>query len=144
MNTLRLDLGPVQYYWPKDKLVTFYREVADMPVDIVYLGETVCARRHELREDDWLSIASDLASTGTTDGRQKSVCSRSSPEFIQSGCLAVHGISGRFQVGYATGNELWKSGENDGIVAGEHADRSIRLRTVAAGVFRPVFYGTLS
>ena len=64
MNTLRLALGPVQYYWPKDKLVTFYREVADMPVDIVYLGETVCARRHELREDDWLSIASDLASTG--------------------------------------------------------------------------------
>ena len=36
MNTLRLALGPIQYYWPKDKLVTFYREVADMPVDIVW------------------------------------------------------------------------------------------------------------
>ena len=57
---MKLALGPVQYYWPKDTMAAFYREVAAMPVDIVYLGETVCARRHELREDDWLAIAEGL------------------------------------------------------------------------------------
>lgn len=61
---MKLALGPVQYYWPEEKIVRFYREAADMPVDIVYLGETVCARRHELREDDWLSLASMLSEAG--------------------------------------------------------------------------------
>lgn len=61
---MKLALGPVQYYWPKDMMTAFYREVAAMPVDIVYLGETVCARRHELREDDWLALADSLAAAG--------------------------------------------------------------------------------
>lgn len=61
---MKLALGPVQYYWPKDMMAAFYREVAAMPVDIVYLGETVCARRHELREDDWLAIAEGLEQAG--------------------------------------------------------------------------------
>ncbi len=61
---MKLALGPVQYYWPKDKLIRFYQDVVNMPVDIVYLGETVCARRHELREEDWLSIATILSEAG--------------------------------------------------------------------------------
>ena len=61
---MKLALGPVQYYWPKDTMTAFYREVAAMPVDIVYLGETVCARRHELREDDWLALADSLSAAG--------------------------------------------------------------------------------
>ena len=61
---MKLSLGPLQYYWPRQQTLDFYAAVAEMPVDIVYLGETVCARRHELRLDDWLEIAATLAGSG--------------------------------------------------------------------------------
>ncbi len=41
-----------------------YASIATSPVDTVYLGETVCSRRHELRLDDWFGLARDLASSG--------------------------------------------------------------------------------
>ena len=39
---LRIALGPLQYYWPRDIVIGFYDAIAAAPVDIVYLGETVC------------------------------------------------------------------------------------------------------
>lgn len=61
---MKLALGPLQYYWPRQTTLDFYAAVAQMPVDIVYLGETVCSRRHELRLDDYLDIAARLADAG--------------------------------------------------------------------------------
>lgn len=61
---MKLSLGPLQYYWPRQQTLDFYASVAAMPVDIVYLGETVCSRRHELRLDDYLDIATKLAAAG--------------------------------------------------------------------------------
>jgi collagenase-like PrtC family protease len=61
---MRLSLGPLQYYWPRQQTLDFYTAVAAMPVDIVYLGETVCSRRHELRLDDWLDVATQLSTAG--------------------------------------------------------------------------------
>lgn len=63
---MKLALGPILYYWPREKLQAFYEEVADMPVDIVYLGETVCSRRHVMRLPDWLEVAKMLAAVGKT------------------------------------------------------------------------------
>ena len=60
----RLALGPVQYYWSRDDLLAFYDSVAESPVDIVYLGETVCAKRRSLRLDDWLALGERLAAAG--------------------------------------------------------------------------------
>ena len=61
---MKLSLGPVQYYWPRDTLEQFYAEVADWPVDIVYLGETQCSKRRLFRLDDWLRVADALQAAG--------------------------------------------------------------------------------
>ncbi|MDQ9171211.1 U32 family peptidase [Oxalobacteraceae bacterium R-40] len=61
---MKLALGPLLYYWPRDAVLQFYQKVAGMPVDIVYLGETVCSRRHELRFSDWVAIADMLSDSG--------------------------------------------------------------------------------
>ncbi|MEK7436172.1 MAG: U32 family peptidase [Pseudomonadota bacterium] len=61
---MKLSLGPVLYYWTREALMEFYARVAASGVDIVYLGEVVCSRRHNLRLEDWLGLASDLAASG--------------------------------------------------------------------------------
>lgn len=61
---LKIALGPVLYYWPREVMKQFYEQVAQGPADIVYLGETVCSRRHEMRLSDWLEIADMLAGAG--------------------------------------------------------------------------------
>lgn len=61
---LHLTLGPLLYYWPRDKVLAFYEEVATWPIDCVYLGETVCSKRFELRARDWLQIAKRLTDQG--------------------------------------------------------------------------------
>ncbi|MCD0502042.1 U32 family peptidase [Bordetella petrii] len=62
----RISLGPLLYYWPRRTVLDFYADVVDSPVDIIYLGETVCSRRHELRAADWLDLARSLRDTGKT------------------------------------------------------------------------------
>lgn len=58
---MKLSLGPVLYYWSRENLYAFYEAAADLPVDIIYLGETVCSKRRSLRTDDWLALASKLS-----------------------------------------------------------------------------------
>ena len=61
---MKLSLGPLQYFWPRERTLAFYREAAHWPVDVVYLGETVCSKRRELGTRDWIALADELAASG--------------------------------------------------------------------------------
>ncbi|MCF6357496.1 MAG: glycoside hydrolase family 3 C-terminal domain-containing protein [Draconibacterium sp.] len=53
---MKLSLGPITYFWTKEKTLEFYEQVAKSPVDIVYLGETICSKRAVIRFSDWMDI----------------------------------------------------------------------------------------
>ncbi len=61
---LALTVGPVLYLWSRASLLHFYADLADSPADVIVLGEAVCARRRELRLDDWLALGRELAAAG--------------------------------------------------------------------------------
>ena len=61
---MKISLGPLQYYWQRDVVFNFYEAMGQTAVDVVYLGEAVCSRRHELRLADWLDIAALLKKAG--------------------------------------------------------------------------------
>jgi len=62
----KLALGPILYYWPKDRIEKFYQEVANTDVDIVYLGEAICSKRRIMRNNDWIRIGEQLQAQGKT------------------------------------------------------------------------------
>jgi len=64
MSGMRLSLGPIAYYWPREAVFRFYDEAARAPIDIVHLGEVVCGKRHELRTSDWIAIGRALRDAG--------------------------------------------------------------------------------
>ncbi|MDH5631784.1 MAG: U32 family peptidase [Gammaproteobacteria bacterium] len=61
---MKLALGPIQYFWKKPEVQAFYEQVANLPVDTVYLGEIVCSKRREMRLNDWLDTAAMLEAAG--------------------------------------------------------------------------------
>ena len=58
---MKLSLGPVLFYWDRQQTLDFYANMAEQPLDVIYLGETVCSKRRAMMLDDWLGLARDLA-----------------------------------------------------------------------------------
>ena len=61
---MEFSMGNLQFYWQQDSVLDFYQKVADSSVEHVYLGESVCSKRRELRLDDWLEVGRELSKKG--------------------------------------------------------------------------------
>lgn len=61
---MKYALGPLLYFWPKQDVEQFYLQASASEADIIYLGETVCSKRRELKPQHWLDIATQLAGSG--------------------------------------------------------------------------------
>ncbi|GAA5094882.1 U32 family peptidase [Wohlfahrtiimonas larvae] len=61
---MKLSLSPILYCWEKTRVYNFYDAIKTSDVDIVYLGEMVCAKRQELLLNDWLEIGKELQNHG--------------------------------------------------------------------------------
>lgn len=57
---MKLALGPVLFFWQRDTLMQFYAEMAEQPLDVIYLGETVCSKRRSFSLDDWLGLGREM------------------------------------------------------------------------------------
>jgi len=91
MSSFQLALGPLAYYWPRARTLAFYESAAQAPLDVIYVGETICSRRHELRANDWLALADDLASSGKQIVLSSQVLLESEPDVKAMRRLAENG-----------------------------------------------------
>ncbi|MBR9726495.1 U32 family peptidase [Shewanella intestini] len=57
---MKISLAPLHYCWSKQDVMQFYEKVATTNIDTIYLGETVCSRRRELKLADYINIAKML------------------------------------------------------------------------------------
>lgn len=63
-SQVRLSLGPIGYFWERERVFDFYREAAGCAAEIVYLGEIVCSKRRQLRLDDYVALGETLRAAG--------------------------------------------------------------------------------
>jgi collagenase-like PrtC family protease len=61
---MRLSIGPIQYFWERQKVLDFYQQAADSAAEIVYLGEVICSKRRLVKPADWLDIGRELKQCG--------------------------------------------------------------------------------
>lgn len=61
---MKYALGPVLYYWPKTEIESFYQQAVKSSTEIIYLGESVCTKRREMKVGDWLTLAQEIARSG--------------------------------------------------------------------------------
>ncbi|MGR6860723.1 U32 family peptidase [Aliivibrio salmonicida] len=61
---MKYALGPLLYFWSKENIESFYQKATNSEADIIYLGESVCSKRREMKAKDWFEIAKELSNSG--------------------------------------------------------------------------------
>lgn len=61
---MKLSVGPIQYFWERQRVLDFYAEAADSAAEVIYLGEVICSKRRLIKLDDWLAIGRELEQHG--------------------------------------------------------------------------------
>ena len=61
---MQITLGPIPIFWSKNQVIDFYQDMAQLPIDRIYMGETVCSKRREMRTQDWIDLATMLKQQG--------------------------------------------------------------------------------
>jgi collagenase-like PrtC family protease len=62
--TMKLSIGPIQYFWERERVLDFYQQAADSAAEIIYLGEVICSKRRLVKFEDWLAIGNELKQSG--------------------------------------------------------------------------------
>jgi collagenase-like PrtC family protease len=106
---MKLSLGPILYYWRREEVRKFYEQSLAWPIDIYYIGEVVCSKRHEMRFEDWLDIAAMLGSEGK--------------EVVLSSQALLESESDLKRLGKLTGNEIFAIEANDMAAVSLSEDR---------------------
>jgi len=81
---MKFSLGPSLFFWPKNDVEAYYQQALDSKADIIYLGETVCSKRRELRAKDWINLAKELASNSDKQIVLSTMALLESPAEIQT------------------------------------------------------------
>ena len=63
-NKMKLSIGPIQYFWERERVLDFYQQAADSAAEIIYLGEVICSKRRLVKTEDWLAIGNELKQGG--------------------------------------------------------------------------------
>jgi len=61
---MKLSIGPIQYFWPRQQVLDFYEDAADSAAEIIYLGEVICSKRQQMKLEDWLAVGMELSQGG--------------------------------------------------------------------------------
>ncbi|MBI5192191.1 MAG: U32 family peptidase [Nitrospirae bacterium] len=61
---MKITLGPIPFLWDKERILSFYKEIADSPASVVYIGEVVCSKRSVLGIKTLSTIAQILKDAG--------------------------------------------------------------------------------
>jgi len=62
---MQLSLGPVLYWWPREDIEAFYERIVGSPLEVIYLGETVCSKRRALSGAEWIELGRQIQRRGT-------------------------------------------------------------------------------
>lgn len=143
MNQQKISLAPLAYFWSKADTLAFYVDAMSWPVDIVYLGEVVCSRRHLLKFEDWFSLAQELRDAGKTVVMSTQTLIESEPDRRAMHRLIERAAADGFQVeanDFSAVRVLNQLKQN--FIAGPHlniyhADTLAWLAGLGAGRFLP-------